>query len=77
MTQLIAIDQTSIERVLDKLDALERRLNDLDIKPLPEWVPVAEYARMKGVSARTVKRRIERGEIEARGTGKGREVKAR
>jgi len=74
MTQLIAIDPNAIERVLDRLAELERKLDQFEIKPRPEWISVAEYARLKNVSPRTVKRRIEAGQLEARGSGKLREI---
>jgi hypothetical protein len=62
-----------IARVEAKLDAIAARLDD--IAPPPQWVSVAEYMAMKGVSKSTVYRRIDAGELEARGSGKSREVK--
>lgn len=62
-----------IARVEAKLDAIASRLDIL--APAPEWVSVAEYAKRKGVTKQTVYRWIASGTIEARGSGKSREVK--
>lgn len=62
-----------VARVEAKLDAISERLDI--IAPPPQWVSVAEYMAAKGISKGTVYRWIAIGQVEARGAGKGREVK--
>lgn len=62
-----AEDLARLEAKLDALLAI--------VQPPPRWVSVADYAERKGVSKQTVYRWIASGAIEARGSGKSREVK--
>jgi hypothetical protein len=56
-----------------ELRAIRERLDYL--APAPQWVSVADYAARKVVTKQTVYRWIASGAIEARGSGKNREVK--
>jgi len=62
-----------LARVEAKLDAIASRLDVL--APPREWVGVATYAAMNGISKTTVYRKIKSGELQTRGNGKTREVK--
>lgn len=72
---MIAIDPAALDRIEAKLDALSRKLDAVQIAATPDWMPVSEYARLKGVSRQTVNRRIDSGQLKARGHGKLREVR--
>lgn len=72
---LIAVDASALSRIEEKLDALLRLLERSDVQSLPEWVTVSQAAAREGVSASTIRRRIDSGELEAKGAGKGRRVK--
>lgn len=73
MTRLFAIDEGAFEAMIERMDRIERRLEAL--KPESEWVSIPEYAREKGVTARTVRNWIAQGRLEARGSGMTREVR--
>ena len=66
---------------IDRLEALVSdlvtKIEGATITPAPEWLTVAQMAVKLGVSRKTVSRRIESGEIEARGSGKTRMVRVR
>lgn len=62
-----------LDALREEIAALHEKLDALTAKP--EWVRVPEAARRLGVSPDTVRRRIASGEIEARGSGKLREVR--
>lgn len=55
--------------------ALRQAIDGATIKPAPEWLSISKAAAALGVSTATVRRRIETGEMKARGSGKLREVK--
>ena len=57
--------------------AMRAALERVTLQPAPEWVSVAEAARMEGVSADTIRRRIAAGELESKGAGKARNVRVR
>ena len=63
-------------RLEGKIDALTRILTGATVQPAPEWVSIRDYMARHGIkSASTVYRKIEAGELQARGSGKTREVK--
>lgn len=55
--------------------ALRQAIDRATIKPQPEWLSISKAAAALGVSTATVRRRIESGELQARGSGKMRVVK--
>ena len=57
----------------EEIAALRHEVKSL--KGGPEWCRIPEAARRLGVSPDTVRRRIANGQLEARGSGKLREVK--
>lgn len=71
--QLDLATSKDIAEVMAEIRAVRQRLDEL--APPPEWVSVAEYMDRKGVSKSTVYRQIKAGELQARGTGKMREVR--
>ena len=72
---LIAVDADALARVEAKLDSLLQMLERSKITPTPDWVSISEAARINEVSATTIRRWIDLGQIEARGAGKARRVK--
>ncbi|MCA0922199.1 helix-turn-helix domain-containing protein [Pseudooceanicola nanhaiensis] len=52
-------------------DAVERAT----ITPMPEWVTIPQAAATLGCSVPTIRRRIDSGELEAKGNGKLRRVR--
>lgn len=62
-----------VAEIKAELRAMREQLNQ--IAPPPQWVSVAEYMAAKGISKGTVYRWIASGQVEARGAGKGREVR--
>ena len=75
MTQLIAINADALDAVLVRLERLENMLQGVTIQPKPEWVSVRDYAKQLNRCQKTVTRMIERGEMEARGSGHSRMVR--
>ena len=71
--QLDLATSKDIAEVMAEIRAVRQRLDEL--APPPEWISVAEYMDRKDVSKSTVYRRIKAGELQARGSGKTREVK--
>lgn len=71
--QLDLATSKDIAEVMAEIRAVRHRLDEL--APAPQWVSVAEYMDRKNVSKSTVYRQIKAGELQARGTGKTREVK--
>jgi excisionase family DNA binding protein len=66
----------------DDLAALRREVRELRdalqgamIVPPPEWLSIKDAAQVMGVSTDTVRRRIDAGALEAKGSGKLRRVK--
>lgn len=73
------IDVTQLETLTERLAALEQAVREStqrDDRPKPgDWLSVAEYAKHRDVTTRTVHNWIKDGQVEARGAGKLREVK--
>lgn len=55
-------------QMLDKMDGAT-------IKPAPEWLRIPDAAKALGCSTDTIRRRINSGEMKARGSGRLREVR--
>lgn len=73
MQQYYPATSKDIAEVMAEIRAVRQRLDEL--APAPQWISVAEYMERKKVSKSTVYRKIEAGELQARGSGKTREVK--
>lgn len=71
-------ERTLIAVEPERLERLERMMADV-LARLPEqraeWVSLREAARRYECSTDTIRRRIAKGELESRGTGKLKEVK--
>ena len=64
-----------VAKLLDAIQDLKQQLLTVTVAPTPEWLRVCEAARVAGVSESTIRRKIVSGELQARGSGKMREVK--
>ncbi|GFE51572.1 hypothetical protein So717_33250 [Roseobacter cerasinus] len=59
MTQtLIAIEQADLDAIRLELRELNRRLDEVQMQPKPEFIPMKDYAAKIGKSIDTVKRRL-------------------
>lgn len=58
-----------------EIRAIRQMLEGATVIPAPEWVSIKEAARRMNVKPETIRNRIARGEMEARGAGRMREVK--
>ena len=80
MTEQARIAITGADEIAalhSELRAIREMLEGATIIPAPEWVSVSDAAAHFGVHVSTIQRKIERGELEARGSGKTRRVKVR
>ena len=75
MVTMIAVDETEFRALISEVRALRERLDGATITPRPEWLTIAQAAEALGVSRDTIRRRINSGELEARGSGKTRRVR--
>lgn len=66
---LIAIDPTELQSLRDELAALRRAIEKVALSPRPQWVTVAEYAEMRGKTAKTVRNWINAGQVETKRQG--------
>ncbi|SEB96926.1 hypothetical protein SAMN05519105_1682 [Rhodobacter sp. 24-YEA-8] len=73
--QFVMIEADRLDRMERKLDAPTEALRSSTVIPAPEWCPITEAAKRKGVSTTTIGRKIALGLIEARGNGKLKEVR--
>lgn len=58
-----------------EIAALRAEIRGATITPVPQWVTVREAAERLGCTTRTIQRKADAGEIEARGSGKSRMVR--
>ena len=72
---LIAVDPSALEALLEKVDRLHKRLDQVEMTPRPEWVTVDEFATLIGKHRRTVLRRIADGSVETKTIGGERMVR--
>lgn len=72
---LIAVDAEALGRIEAVLAEIKALLSRATVTPAPEWVGISEAAAMRGCSASTIRRMIDRGELEAKGAGKARRVR--
>lgn len=69
-----AMIEQAVARAVEPLVREVQTLRE-KIAPQKEWVSIKEAARIKSVSQDTIRRHIAAGRIEARGTGKMKEVR--
>jgi hypothetical protein len=72
---MIVIDRSELRHLIDTVERLERKIDLVQITPRPEWVTVAEAARIAGVSQRTIRDRIAAGKVQAKDFGGTRMVR--
>jgi len=75
MTQMIAIDARAVDALKADIAELKELIRHSQIQPAPEWVSISQAARILECSDTTIRRRIDRREMEAQGAGKARRVK--
>lgn len=63
---LIAVDPNALARLQAEVSQIKRKLDQPQIAPIPEWMPINAFADWIGKTPRTVRRKIDAGEIEAR-----------
>lgn len=73
--QLVIIPEQTLLDLMAGISEIKIMLARATIQQAPDWVPVREAARIKGVTTGTIRRWIKSGEYQARGRGKGRLVK--
>ena len=64
--QLIAVDPDALARLQAEVSQIKRKLDEPQVTPIPEWMPIDAFANWLGKTPRTVRRKIDAGEIEAR-----------
>lgn len=74
---LIAVEADALGRIEADLAEIKALLQRVTINPAPDWVGVSAAAQMLGCSASTVRRMVDRGDLEAKGAGKARRVKVK
>lgn len=72
---LIAVDPERLEAIERNLASVLSILSAANISASPEWVTVQKAASLLGVHPSTIRRKIDAGEIEAKGAGKTRRVR--
>ncbi|MDK3017600.1 helix-turn-helix domain-containing protein [Pseudodonghicola flavimaris] len=73
--QLIAVDANALGQVLKRLDTLETLIRDVKLVAREEWVSIQEAARLLQCDPSTIRRKINSGELQAKGSGKSRRVR--
>ena len=72
---MIVIDRSELRHLIDTVERLERKIDLVQITPRPEWVTVAEAAKIANVSQRTIRDRITAGKVQAKDFGGTRMVR--
>lgn len=62
---MVAIDPDALAELKAEISALRSEIRSVRMAPAPEWVPASEYAKMAGVTRRTVMNWISGGQIES------------
>jgi excisionase family DNA binding protein len=74
--QFVIIDaQELLASIRAELARIEAKIDGATITPAPVWCGITDAARRLGVSPSTIRRKAAMGELEARGTGKTRQVR--
>ena len=66
MTELIAIRTDDFQHLMNEIAQIRKKLDTLQATPQPEWLTVADYAKLIGRSQRTVLRRVNDRTIQSR-----------
>lgn len=73
--QFVLVPVDDFRALASEVRQLRETVERATITPAPIWITIPEAAVALGCSVATVRRRIDSGEIEARGTGKLRRVR--
>ena len=73
--QFVLVPVDDFRALASEVRQLRETVERATITPAPTWITIPEAAAALGCSVATVRRRIDSGEIEARGTGKLRRVR--
>jgi excisionase family DNA binding protein len=73
--QFVLIDAETLATLQQHLARIEAKIDGATITPAPVWCGITDAARRLGVSPSTIRRKAAMGELEARGTGKTRQVR--
>ena len=73
--QLIMLPEDKFLQLMRDVSEIKLTLARATIAPAPDWVNIPEAARILGVTLGTVCRKIDKGEFEACGKGKARQIK--
>lgn len=73
--QFVMIDAETLATLQQHLARIEAKIDGATITPAPEWCGIKEAASRLGVSTATIRRKAAIGELDARGTGKTRQVR--
>ena len=74
-TQITPDMQQMMLQMMRDISEMKIAMARSTITPAPEWVPIREAARFMGVTPQTIRRKIDAGQIEAKGNGKTRLVR--
>ncbi len=73
----VMVPEEDFAALRSEIRALRNQINGAIITPRAEWISIAEAAKAKGVNRSTIHRWIASGKLEARGSGRLRQVKTR
>lgn len=74
-TSFVMVASDAIEKLTNEIRDLRAEIQGATITPRDEWVSISEAARMMGCSTSTIRRRIDSGELQAKGRDKLRRVR--
>ena len=69
------IPSDDLRALTEEVRELRAMIEGCRIVPAPRWVGLSEAAKAMDCSTATVRRRIARGQLQARGSGRGRQVR--
>ncbi|GGW24196.1 hypothetical protein GCM10011452_09600 [Gemmobacter lanyuensis] len=73
--QFVLIEAEALARIERQIAAISAKLEGATLTPAPEWCSIPAAAKRLGVSASTIRRKISLGQLEARGSGKTKQVR--
>lgn len=63
---MFLLEPEALESLLARLDAIDAKLDAVQMQPAPEWLTVKEYAKHVGRDVSTVRRYVASGKLETR-----------
>jgi hypothetical protein len=66
MKTMMLVDPDALDALTAELKRLHNRLDQVEMAPRPEWITIDHCAKSLGKHRKTILRRIEAGQIEAR-----------